>query len=73
VERSGERRFDSKRLPREDREVFQVPIDVRRLMRLGEEEALTNANVFQLKALALLGVFNPGRHDLQLALLSEVH
>src|SRR5580698_1156336 len=48
----------SKRLPREDREIFQVPVDLRGFVRLGEQETLTDPDLLQLEALTLLGVFD---------------
>src|ERR1700733_41235 len=36
----------SKRLPREDREIFQVPVNLRGFMRFGEQETLTDPDLF---------------------------
>jgi hypothetical protein len=56
--RLGEKCAESKRLPREDREVFKVTIDVRCFVGLREQEALTDPDFFQLEAFALFGVFD---------------
>ena len=50
---------ESKRFPREDREVFEIAIDVGRFMRFGEQETLSDTNLLQLKSLTLFGVFDP--------------
>ena len=41
-------------------------------MRLGEQETLTDADLFQLQSLTLLGVFDARSDDLELALLRQV-
>src|SRR5271155_921735 len=64
---------ESKRLPGEDGEVFQVAIDLGCFVRLREQEALPYADVFELKSLTLFGVLDPRGDDLFLALLGQVH